>query len=68
MAEILLGGTVGDGRSKNGISHNEPEDVITIRNRFIELGYSYDVEDADGKKVDWLSKVTSGSATGMVTN
>lgn len=54
MAVLRLTGSVGSGSSKKGIPHNEPADVIAVRNRFLELGY------------DWVSGVTNGADKGFV--
>ena len=48
MAVLLLSGSVGSGKSKKGIPHNERADVIEVRDRFVELGYQ------------WVSKVKTG--------
>ena len=49
MAVLLLSGSVGSGKSKKGIPHNQREDVIEVRDRFVELGYN------------WVSKVKIGT-------
>ncbi len=48
MAVVLLSGSVGSGKSTKGIPHNELADVIEVRDRFVELGYT------------WVSHVTTG--------
>jgi len=41
MAILKLKGSVGYGSAKNGLPHNDPEDFVKVRNRFVELGYSW---------------------------
>jgi len=48
MAILRLSGSVGNGRSKRGIPHNDPADIIKVRDRFVELGYI------------WVRGVTTG--------
>ena len=48
MAILRLSGSVGNGSSKNGITHNDPADIIKVRDRFVELGYI------------WVRGVTTG--------
>ena len=48
MAILRLSGSVGSGSAKKSIPHNEPADVVKVRNRFVELGYH------------WVSGITNG--------
>ncbi len=48
MAILRLSGSVGNGSSKNRIPHNDPADIIKVRDRFVELGYV------------WVRGVTTG--------
>jgi hypothetical protein len=54
MATLKLTGSVGSGKSENGISHNEVADVIKVRDRFVELGYHWVGSVTDGKNTDFV--------------
>ena len=46
MARLLLKGSVGRGRSRRGIPHNDSEDFAAVKARLVELGY------------DWVKPIT----------
>lgn len=48
MATLRLSGSVGSGSSKKGNPHNDPKDVEAVRDRLVELGFT------------WVSGVTKG--------
>jgi hypothetical protein len=48
MATLLLSGSVGSGSSKKSIPHNDAKDVEAVRDRLVELGYT------------WVSGITKG--------
>lgn len=54
MAIFRLSGSVGNGSSKNGIPHNDPADIIKVRDRFVELGYV------------WVRGVTTGKDAKLI--
>ncbi|MDZ7622445.1 MAG: hypothetical protein U5O69_08875 [Candidatus Competibacteraceae bacterium] len=48
MATLRLSGSVGSGSSKKGNPHNDPKDVEAVRDRLVELGFT------------WVSGITKG--------
>jgi hypothetical protein len=56
MAVLQLTGSVGNGSSKKGIPHNDPADVIKVRDRLFELGYVWVAGVTNGKDKN-LTKV-----------
>lgn len=54
MAILRLTGSVGTGKSKKGIPHNDPADVIKVRDRFVELGYHWVKSITNGKDKEFV--------------
>lgn len=54
MATLILTGSVGEGKAKGSIPHNEIADVIKVSNRFVELGYHWVSGVSDGKNKDLI--------------
>lgn len=54
MAMLVLAGSVGSGSAKDGIPHNQPADVAKVRDRLVELGYT------------WVAGVTQGTDTEFI--
>ncbi|NNE68480.1 MAG: hypothetical protein HKN33_18075 [Pyrinomonadaceae bacterium] len=54
MAILRLTGSVGAGSSKKGIPHNEPADVLKVRNRLVELGFQGIDHVTNGKDKEFL--------------
>ena len=58
MAILKLTGSVGKGKSKKGIPHNEPTDVIRVRDRFVELGYHWVKGITNGKDKEFTRLIS----------
>lgn len=54
MATLILTGSVGEGKAKGGVPHNEIADVINVSNRFVQLGYHWVSGVSDGKNKDLI--------------
>lgn len=54
MAMLILTGSVGTGGAKKGLPHNDLADVAKVRDRLVELGYT------------WVSSVTQGTDTEFI--
>ena len=57
MATLRLSGSVGNGTSKRGIPHNDPADIIKVRDRFIELGYTWVRGVTTGKEIKLIKTI-----------
>ncbi len=57
MAMLKLTGSVGSGSSKRGIPHNDPADVIKVRDRFVELGYQWVFGITNPKSADFIRAI-----------
>lgn len=68
MATLTLAGSVGGGSSKGGAPHNQADDVAKVRDRFIELGYTWVSEVKTGKEDEFIrliklfKSITKGEA------
>ncbi|MDH4194436.1 MAG: penicillin-insensitive murein endopeptidase [Nitrospirota bacterium] len=54
MAILSLSGSVGSGTPKTGIPHNDPADVMAVRDRLIELGFDWADDVRTGKEKDFI--------------
>ena len=41
MTTLKLTGSIGTGKSKKGIPHNDPSDFLKVRDRFVQLGFNW---------------------------
>jgi hypothetical protein len=57
MAILRLSGSVGNGSSKRGIPHNDPADIIKVRDRFVELGYIWVRGVTTGKDIKLIKAI-----------
>ena len=57
MAILRLSGSVGNGSSKRGIPHNDPADIIKVRDRFVELGYQWVRGVTTGKDINLIKAI-----------
>lgn len=58
MAMLILTGSVGTGGAKNGNPHNKPEDVAKVRDRLVELGYTWVASATDGNDKELIRTIT----------
>lgn len=57
MAILKLNGSVGGGSAKNGSPHNQADDVAKVRDRFIELGYTWVSGTTTGKEEKFVRAI-----------
>lgn len=63
MATLKLTGSVGTGTPKSGLPHNNPEDVAKVRDRFIELGYTWVAGTMTGKESEFIRTIKLFNST-----